>query len=40
MEPRLVAKIVDPDGRTVDERLPEEAERVISERDRAASSAT
>jgi len=31
MEPRLVAKIVDPDGRTVDEPLPEEAERVMSE---------
>jgi peptidoglycan glycosyltransferase len=31
MKPRLVAKIVDPDGRTVDEPLPEEAERVISE---------
>jgi penicillin-binding protein A len=31
MEPRLVAKVVDPDGRTVDEPLPEEAERVISE---------
>jgi penicillin-binding protein A len=30
MEPRLVAKIVDPDGRTVDEPLPKEAERVIS----------
>jgi peptidoglycan glycosyltransferase len=30
MEPRLVAKVVDPDGRTVDEPLPEEAERVIS----------
>ena len=34
MKPRLVAKIVDPDGRTVDEPLPEEAERVVSERDR------
>jgi peptidoglycan glycosyltransferase len=31
MEPRLVAKVLDPDGRTVDEPLPEEAERVISE---------
>jgi penicillin-binding protein A len=31
MEPRLVAKIVDQDGRTVDEPLPEEAERVMSE---------
>jgi penicillin-binding protein A len=30
MEPRLVAKVLDPDGRTVDEPLPEEAERVIS----------
>jgi peptidoglycan glycosyltransferase len=31
MKPRLVAKIVDPDGRTIDEPLPEEAERVMSE---------
>jgi peptidoglycan glycosyltransferase len=31
MEPRLVERIVDPDGRTVDEPLPQEAERVISE---------
>jgi len=30
MEPRLVQKVVDPDGRTVDEPLPEEAERVMS----------
>jgi penicillin-binding protein A len=30
MEPRLVEKIVDPDGRTIDEPLPEEAERVMS----------
>ncbi|MGH2969482.1 MAG: peptidoglycan D,D-transpeptidase FtsI family protein, partial [Solirubrobacteraceae bacterium] len=30
MEPRLVAKVLDPDGRTVDEPLPEEAERVMS----------
>ncbi|HEX5780710.1 MAG TPA: penicillin-binding protein 2 [Solirubrobacteraceae bacterium] len=30
MQPRLVAKVVDPDGRTVDEPLPEEAERVVS----------
>lgn len=30
MEPRLVAKVVDPDGRTIDEPLPEEAERVVS----------
>jgi peptidoglycan glycosyltransferase len=31
MAPRLVAKILDPDGRTIDEPLPEEAERVVSE---------
>jgi peptidoglycan glycosyltransferase len=31
MEPRLVAKVVDPDGRTVDEPLPKRAERVMSE---------
>jgi peptidoglycan glycosyltransferase len=30
MEPRLVDKVVDPDGRTVDEPLPKEAERVMS----------
>jgi peptidoglycan glycosyltransferase len=30
MEPRLVEKVIDPDGRTVDEPLPEEAERVMS----------
>lgn len=30
MEPRLVEKVVDPDGRTVDEPLPERAERVMS----------
>jgi peptidoglycan glycosyltransferase len=30
MEPRLVEEVVDPDGRTVDEPLPEEAERVMS----------
>jgi peptidoglycan glycosyltransferase len=30
MKPRLVSKIVDPDGRTVDEPLPDEAERVVS----------
>ncbi len=30
MEPRLVEKVVDPDGRTVDEPLPKEAERVMS----------
>src|SRR6185369_9474521 len=29
MEPRLVEKVVDPDGRTVDEPLPKEAERVM-----------
>ena len=31
MKPRLVEKIVDPDGRTIDEPLPDEAERVMSE---------
>jgi penicillin-binding protein A len=31
MEPRLVERVVDPDGRTVDTPLPEEAERVMSE---------
>ena len=31
MKPRLVSKVVDPDGRTTDEPLPEEARRVISE---------
>jgi peptidoglycan glycosyltransferase len=30
MEPRLVEKVVDPDGRTVDQPLPKEAERVMS----------
>jgi peptidoglycan glycosyltransferase len=30
MQPRLVEKVVDPDGRTTDEPLPEEAERVMS----------
>jgi peptidoglycan glycosyltransferase len=30
MEPRLVEKVIDPDGRTVDTPLPEEAERVMS----------
>jgi penicillin-binding protein A len=30
MEPRLVEKVVDPDGRTTDEPLPKEAERVMS----------
>ena len=31
MEPRLVAQVRDPDGRVIDEPLPEEAERVMSE---------
>src|ERR671914_118045 len=31
MEPRLVEEILDPDGRTIDEPLPDEAERVMSE---------
>jgi penicillin-binding protein A len=31
MKPRLVAKILDTDGRTIDEPLPEEAQRVMSE---------
>jgi penicillin-binding protein A len=31
MQPRLVEKVLDPDGRTIDEPLPEEAERVMSE---------
>jgi peptidoglycan glycosyltransferase len=31
MEPRLVEKVVDPDGRTIDEPLPEEAGRVMSQ---------
>ena len=30
MKPRLVGKVLDPDGRTIDEPLPEEAERVMS----------
>ncbi len=30
MQPRLVEKVIDPDGRTVDEPLPEQAERVMS----------
>jgi peptidoglycan glycosyltransferase len=30
MQPRLVEKVVDPDGRTVEEPLPKEAERVMS----------
>jgi penicillin-binding protein A len=32
MEPRLVEAVIDPDGRTRDEPLPDEAQRVISER--------
>ena len=32
MEPRLVEKVVDPDGRTVEQPLPKEAERVMSDR--------
>jgi penicillin-binding protein A len=31
MEPRLVEKVIDPDGRTIDEPLPKQAERVMSE---------
>jgi penicillin-binding protein A len=31
MEPRLVEKVLDPDGRTIDAPLPDEAERVMSE---------
>ena len=31
MQPRLVEKVLDPDGRTIDEPLPEEAERVMSQ---------
>jgi penicillin-binding protein A len=31
MQPRLVEKVLDPDGRTIDEPLPDEAERVMSE---------
>jgi penicillin-binding protein A len=31
MEPRLVEKVLDPDGRTIDEPLPDEAERVLSQ---------
>ena len=34
MEPRLVEKVVDPDGRTVEEPLPKQAERVMSRRER------
>ncbi len=30
MKPRLVSKVIDPDGRTVDTPLPEDAERVMS----------
>jgi peptidoglycan glycosyltransferase len=32
MKPRLVEKIVDPDGRTIDQPLPAEAERVMSQK--------
>jgi peptidoglycan glycosyltransferase len=32
MKPRLVEKVVDPDGRTIDEPLPDEAERVMSQK--------
>jgi peptidoglycan glycosyltransferase len=39
MEPRLVEKVVDPDGRTVEKPLPKEAERVMSA-DSAAKVAT
>jgi peptidoglycan glycosyltransferase len=31
MEPRLVQKVLDPDGRTVDQPLPKEAQRVMSQ---------
>jgi penicillin-binding protein A len=31
MEPRLVQRVVDPDGRTVDEPMPEQAQRVMSQ---------
>jgi peptidoglycan glycosyltransferase len=31
MEPRLVQRVIDPDGRTVDEPMPEQAERVMSQ---------
>jgi penicillin-binding protein A len=36
MEPRLVEKILDPDGRTIDEPLPDEAERVMSQQSASA----
>jgi penicillin-binding protein A len=39
MEPKMVEKVIDPDGRTVDEPLPKEAERVMS-RESAAKVAT
>ena len=39
MKPRLVEKVLDPDGRTIDEPLPEEAERVMSEETAAKLSA-
>jgi penicillin-binding protein A len=32
MKPRLVEKIVDPDGRTIEQPLPAEAERVMSQK--------
>ena len=37
MEPRLVQKVIDPDGRTVDEPMPERAERVMSQTARTSS---
>ena len=40
MEPRLVEKVIDPDGRTVDKPLPKEAERVMSADDARRSSPT
>jgi peptidoglycan glycosyltransferase len=36
MKPRLVEKVLDPDGRTIDEPLPEEAERVMSQESAAS----
>jgi peptidoglycan glycosyltransferase len=36
MEPRLVQKVVDPDGRTVETPAPQEAERVMSEQTAAS----
>jgi peptidoglycan glycosyltransferase len=32
MQPRMVQKVLDPDGRTIDEPLPEEAQRVMSQK--------